>query len=97
MTKKNYQSKNLFVCYPIYSVTIDAHAIEKLTRNTACTRNKIALTLKGKLFPGVVLTKSTVAASMQSKTAAALDKKLMASKSKLIKHLILIVSLFFRT
>lgn len=77
----NYQSKNLFVGDTIYGVSIDAHALEKLTC-TASTRNKIALTLLEKLFPGDVLAKSTVAGSKQSKTVAALNNnKLMALKS----------------
>ena len=77
----NYQNKNLFVGDP-YGVTIDAHVLEKLMCNTASTRNKIALTLLEKLFPGDVLAKSTVAGSKQSKTVAALDNnKIMALKS----------------
>ena len=77
----NYQSKNVFVDDPIYGVTIEAHALEKLTWKTESTRNKIALTLLKKLFPGDVLAKSTVAGSKQSKRVTALDKKLMTLKS----------------
>ena len=78
----NYQSKNQFVCDPIYGVTIDSQELEKLTCKSGSTRNKIALTLLEKLFPGDVLAKSTVAGSKQSKTVAALDNnKLMAIKS----------------
>ena len=77
------KSKNLFVGDPIYGVTMDAHTLEKLTC-TASTRNKIALKLLEKLFPGDILAKSTVAGSKQSKTVAALDNnKLMALKSML--------------
>ena len=85
----NYQSKNLFVGDPIYGVTIDAHALEKLTCKSASTRNKLALTLLEKLFPGEVLAKSTVAGSKQSKTVASLDNnKLMALKSMFITYLV---------